>query len=237
MIQASQGVLPGSKEAPGFYFHGPIGCGWFYDSANSRVVSVINGVPVAYIDATGLTAAGVTIGLTDIPGTVDLTSGLTMSFPWTGGIPAPLAVVGTDAVPANGTTFVSEIIIPHALTITGISYLIGSVGGTDKVYAAIWNAAGTFLQSSVLTAGGATVGTAATMQPLDLIAPITVTGPARYFVGIAMNGGTARLRTHLLGRHYANSIAMTHGTIVALVPGTLFSTIFTASKGPFATIY
>jgi len=160
-----------------------------------------------------------------------------VSHVWTGGIPAVLAVTGTDTTPATGTTFVSEIIIPHNMTITGVSYLIGSVGGTDKVYAAVWDSAGALLANSDLTSGGATVGTTATMQALDLTAPLAVVGPGRFYIGVAMNGNTARLRTHLFGRHRANSIAQTHGTIEALVIGTLFGTEFTASKGPYATVY
>ena len=156
--------------------------------------------------------------------------------PWTGEIP-PLAVdTGTDTACADGTTFVSEIFVPHNMTLTGISYLIGSVGGTDKVYAAIWSNAGVLLGNSVLTDGGATVGTTATLQNLDLTVPLELAGPAVYFVGIAANGNTAKIRTHVLGVHRTNGVTQTHGTIITLDVATDL-TGFVTGKGPYATLY
>jgi hypothetical protein len=208
-----------------------------YDTINSRIVFLVNFVPVAIMNSTGFKALTVGSPILDIDGGAVMGNSILLSHPWTGDIPAVLAVTGTDTTPADGTTFVSDIIIPHQMTITGVSYLIGSVGGTNRVYAAIWDSAGVLLGNSTLASAGTVVGTTATMQALNLTSPIVVDGPARYYIGIAMNGNTARLRTHLFGRHRANSVAMTHGTIVALVPGTLFSTEFTASTGPYATVY
>lgn len=141
------------------------------------------------------------------------------------------ATTGTDTTPASGTQFVTSIFVPCNMTITNVNYLIGSVGGTDKVYAAVYDSTGALVGSSSVSGGGATVGTSATIQTLALSSPVSVVGPARYFVGISMNGTTARLRTvpaQLQSGLFAGSISQTHGTVAAITaPST-----FTADKAP-----
>lgn len=141
------------------------------------------------------------------------------------------ATSGTDTTPADGTQFVTSIFVPVNKTITNVNYLIGSVGGTDKVYAVIYDSSGADVANTSLTGGGATVGTAANVQTLALTSTYAAVGPARYFVGISMNGNTARLRTvpaHTQSGLLAGSVSQTHGTVADITaPST-----FTADKAP-----
>lgn len=141
------------------------------------------------------------------------------------------ATSGTDTTPANGTQWVTSIYVPVNMTITNVTYLIGSVGGTDKVYAVLYDSSGAVLGNSSLSGGGATVGTAANTQTLALTSTVAVVGPRSFFVGISINGTTARLRTvpaFCSGGISANSVAQTHGTVAAITaPST-----FTADKAP-----
>lgn len=146
------------------------------------------------------------------------------------------ATTGTDTTPANGTQFVTSIFVPANKTLTGAGYLIGSVGGTDKVYAALYSATGALLANSSVTTGGATVGTAANAQTLDFTATYAAVGPAMYYVGVSMNGNTARLRTvpaHCSGGIFAGSVSQTHGTVAAITA----PTTFTADKAPYIFVY
>lgn len=141
------------------------------------------------------------------------------------------ATSGTDTTPANGTQFVTTVYIPCNKTITNINYLIGSVGGTDKVYGVLYDSTGAVLANTSLTSGGATVGTAANLQTLALTATYAAKGPGLFYVGISMNGNTARLRTvpaHTQSGNWAGSVSQTHGTVAAITA----PTTFTADKAP-----
>lgn len=151
-------------------------------------------------------------------------------------IPPASATTGTDTTPANGTQFVTSIFVPVNKTLTGAGYLIGSVGGTDKVYAALYSASGALLANSSVSGGGATVGTAANVQTLDFTSTYAAVGPAMYYVGISMNGNTSRLRSvpaHCSGGIFAGSVAQTHGTVAAITA----PTTFTADKAPYVFVY
>jgi len=146
------------------------------------------------------------------------------------------ATSGTDTAFANGTQFVTSVFIPANMTITGVAFLIGSVGGTDKAYVVLYDSAGNPLANSVLTGGGTTVGTAANIQAIDFTATYAAKGPGRFFIGISANGATAKLRTvpaFTQGGIWAGSVSQTHGTVAAITaPST-----FTADKAPVAFVY
>jgi hypothetical protein len=105
------------------------------------------------------------------------------------------ATSGTDTTPAEKKLFVASIFIPVNKTVKGIGYLVGSVGGTNKVVAGLFSATGTLLAKTTETAEGTTAGTAAEIQEINLTSEYAAVGPANYFIGITMNGNTARLRT------------------------------------------
>jgi hypothetical protein len=143
---------------------------------------------------------------------------------------------GTDTTPANNTQFVTSIFLPANMTLTGASYLIGSVGGTDRVYAVLYSSAGAVLANSTLGSGGTVVGTAANVQQLAFTATYAALGPRMYYVGISMNGNTARLRTvpvHTQGSLWGNSVSQTHATVAAITP----PTTFTDAKLPIVSLY
>jgi len=144
------------------------------------------------------------------------------------------ATSGTDTTPADGTQFVTSIWIPCNMTITNINYLIGSVGGTNVVYGVLYDSTGAVLRNTAITSGGATVGTAANIQTLALTSTYAAKGPGRFFVGISINGNTARLRTvpaHCQAGLFAGSVSQTHGTSPTVAAITPPST-FTADKAP-----
>lgn len=143
---------------------------------------------------------------------------------------------GTDTAGVAGTRFTASLFIPHIVTLTGIGFLIGSVGGTDKAIVELHDADGTLLANSALA--GVTVGTAATMQEIPFTAPVEVVGPGWYFVSVTYNGITAKLRTMAAATAMASvaitkSATGTFGTVGALtVP-----TTFTADVAPIAYTY
>lgn len=143
---------------------------------------------------------------------------------------------GTDVTPVAGTRYTCSIFLPHIMTLTGIGYLIGSVGGTDKAIVELHDADGTLLANSALA--GTTVGTTATFQEIAFTAPVEIVGPGWYFLSVTVNGTTCRLRTiaTALGISQtanAKSATGTFGTLGALtVP-----TTFTADVAPIAHTY
>ena len=151
---------------------------------------------------------------------------------WTlGGTPV-LAVSGGDIACVSGTVICSELFLPFNRTITGIGYLIGSVGGTDKVVASLYDYAGAILGYSAIA--GSTVGTTATFQNLALLTAVAAkTG--KYYIGLCFNGTTAKFRAYTIAGALfeAWNEAQTFGTpAVVTPPGT-----FTADKGPMAYVY
>lgn len=144
------------------------------------------------------------------------------------------ATSGTDTACTNGTAYVGSIQIPGNMTITGISYLVGSVGGTDKVIVSLHDSTGAVVAASA--AAGVTVGTAAQVQAVAFTAPVAVTGPATYFIALTFNGTTAKFRSvpaYTQGGVIGNGVTQTFGTTAAFTP----PTTFTADKVPVAFVY
>lgn len=147
-----------------------------------------------------------------------------------GGPPASLTG-GTDTTGVASAIWVTEHQIEKNTLITGISYLIGTVGGTDKAIAILYSSSGAVLATSALA--GVTVGTLATFQRLAFTTPFQA-GPGQYYIGIQTNGTTAHIRTQAGGDHATGEITgQTFGTPTAItVP-----TTFTVSNGPYVMSY
>lgn len=144
------------------------------------------------------------------------------------------ATSGTDSACTSGTAYVGTVNVTGNVTITGIEYLIGSVGGTDKVIVSLHDEGGAVLANSAVA--GVTVGTAANTQQVPFTAPYTVKGPAKLFVGVTFNGTTAKFRTvpaFCHGGVLGNSVTQTFGTVAAFTA----PTTFTADKVPVANLY
>lgn len=148
----------------------------------------------------------------------------------TGGAPAT-TTTGTDTTGIANQIWAGELRVFANTLITGISYLIGSVGGTDKAIAILFDASGNVLANSAVA--GTTVGTTATMQRLALVTAFQAP-PGLYYVGIQTNGTTAKIRTQAFGDHNAGVVTgQTFGTPAAITP----PSTFTASSGPIAMTY
>jgi hypothetical protein len=126
---------------------------------------------------------------------------------------------GTTSTPVAGTVYYQPIQIPVSCQLTGIQYLIGTVGGTDSVIAGLYDDKGNVLGSSLLA--GTVVGTTATVQKLALLTPYQVTGPGLYHVSLSFNGNTARYMA-TSGATFVNSASATgsFGTLAAITPPT-----------------
>lgn len=148
------------------------------------------------------------------------------------------ATSGTDTTPAEKKLFVTSLFLPVNKKIKGIGYLVGSVGGTNKVVAGLWDSTGTLLAHSSETTEGATVGTAAELQELDLTTPYSALGPALYFIGVTMNGNTARLRCipkNTAGANvYSEEITLTSKNVLANITA---PTAVKADKSAICWVY
>lgn len=148
----------------------------------------------------------------------------------------PTAISGTDTTPADGTQFVTSVFLPVNKTLTGISYLIGTVGGTDRVYAVLYDAAGNNLANSTLASNGTVCGTAASIQALAFTSTYVAKGPNLYYIGISAKGTTCRLRTvpaHCQAGLFGGSVSQTHATVA----GITVPTTWTADKAPVSFLY
>lgn len=144
-----------------------------------------------------------------------------------------IASIGTDAVAVAGTVYVSEIFLPANKTITGIGVLNGTNVGTDDLIVALYSSAGALLGNSDLAG---TLGAGAdAYQQIALTTPYAAVGPARYWIGLQVEG-----TNHANQRMSANTplcftaaIAGVFGTLAAITP----PTSFTAGQGPIAYVY
>lgn len=146
------------------------------------------------------------------------------------------ATSGTDTACTNGTVYVGSIFVPLSCTVTGIQYLVGSVGGTDKVITSLYDSAGNLLANSATA--GTTVGTTAQIQQVAFTSALSLAAPGLFWVGLTFNGTTAKFRSipaycqtgnGVLG----NGLSQTFGTPAAITP----PTTFTADKVPVASLY
>ena len=147
-----------------------------------------------------------------------------------------LATSGTDTACDNGSIWAASIFIPYNSTITGIEYLIGSVGGTDKVVAALYSDQGALLANSILDSS-VTVGTAANVQQVPFTGTYSAVGGKKYIIALQFSGTTAKLRT--LPAHTGQAClrvkqAGTFNTLAALSP---LPTALVADVGPIASTY
>lgn len=183
-----------------------------------------------------------TSGNTAVAGTLGVTGVLTTTGGVAGGQQTRFSsfdidsvTAGTDTACDNGSIWVASIWIPANCSLTGLEYLVGSVGGTDKVIAGLYNNAGTLVANSALA--GATVGTAAELQQVAFTGAYNAVGPGRYFAALQFNGATAKLRTipAFLGQKTVRiKQAGTFGTLAALSP---VPTALVADVAPIVSTY
>ncbi len=154
---------------------------------------------------------------------------------WAAGGSVVLATSGTDVACSDGDRYWVELMIPYNVTLTGISYLIGSVGGTDSVVAQLFSSAGVEVATSRTVGGAAVVvGTTANFQSVPFTTPYKAKA-GLYYVALQFNGTTAKFRTYPIpGSKFITGTAVgTWQTKADITPGTTF----TADKGPIIITY
>jgi len=153
---------------------------------------------------------------------------------WSVGGPAVLATSGTDQAPTNGPRQWVQVEIPYNVTLTGIGYLVGSVGGTDSVVVELMDSAGTIVATSVSAQTATLVGTTAQFQSIDFSSTYAAVAGI-YYISTQFNGTTARVRTYPIpgSRFVANTAAGTFRTAASITPGTTF----VADEGPISFVY
>lgn len=194
--------------------------------------STLTGAVTMVASATVGTTLGVTGALTATGGITPVATNQTV-FTIGGGV--VVAASGTDNACAANTVTWSAIYFPFNMTVTGLGYLIGSVGGTNKVVLSLYDGSGTFLKSTTLAGGGTTVGTAANWQTIDLTATQAVTGGSVYYVATNFNGNTAKYRGYPGPglKFVTGTAAQTLGTPATITPGSSF----TNDVGPIMFAY
>jgi hypothetical protein len=155
---------------------------------------------------------------------------------WATGFTQVAATSGTDTACDNGSVWAAQVYVGENCTLTGIEYLIGSVGGTDKVIAYLFDSTGVVVANSALA--GATVGTAATLQQVAFTATYAAKGPQTYIVGLQFNGTTAKFRTipAYTGQE-SMRIKQTGGVFGTSAPLSPVATALTDAVGPVLSTY
>jgi len=240
-VDASTGSQKSGLKITGGTTTGTVAVACISDGAN--VALTVNGKGTGTIGIGSVSTGAVTITpATTVTGALTLTGGIAKAGgtnfsvkPYNIGTWQVVAATGgTDSACTNGDAYCGSIQVPGNCTITGISYLVGSVGGTDKVVVSLHDATGALLANSALA--GATVGTAAQVQAVALTAPYAAVGPATYFVALTFNGTTAKFRTvpaYCQAGVMGNSVTQTFGTAATFTA----PTTFTADKVPVAFVY
>lgn len=147
--------------------------------------------------------------------------------------------VGTDVAADDGDRHFTEIMIPYTVRLTGIFYLIGSVGGTDSVVVELFDVDGDLVPGATsvasATASGDIVGTGDTFQAIPFTGGTIVVNAGRYYVSAQFDGTTAKYRAPLTtGVPYrAGTEAGTAWTAASITP----ITTWTVSEGIIGGVY
>lgn len=167
------------------------------------------------------------------PGGTKITGRAIGSGTW----PVATATSGTDTAAVATTLFYGSVYVPGDCLVTGVQFLVGSVGGTDSCVVSIHDTSGTLIANSILT--GTLVGTAAQTQQVAFTQPVILEGTRHYLIGLTINGTTAKFRSVPAYCHTGTGIIGGSVTVVALTPVSFVpsSTAFTADKTPVCSIY
>lgn len=144
---------------------------------------------------------------------------------------------GFNTVAVSGTRYWVEVNVPSNVTLTGVAYMVGGVGGTDSVQVNLFNTSGTLVATSKTTGThhGVIVGTAEQFQSVAF-ASTYAAASGRYFASLQFNGTTARFKTYYITgeKFIAGSGTGTYDTAVgSITPGSSF----TIKKGPILMTY
>jgi hypothetical protein len=254
-LPSSGGAMTGSATAAGVWLIPTAG----YQQIRARVSALTGGTPAitlvrtqaggpwfsylslpTALSVSSLTSAGAVSGTTGTftgATTFPPTAGTTPSMGiWAAGFVPSTLTTGTDTTGIANQQWIAPVWVPCNTTLNGVSYLIGTVGGTDRAIAALYNAAGTTLLANSTTAsGGTVVGTLATMQALNFTTPYAAVGPGLYWITIQTNNTNAHIRTVPLGTAFTGVQAAGGATPAATIASVPSS--FTAAYAPIAELY
>jgi hypothetical protein len=141
----------------------------------------------------------------------------------------------TSATPSSTAVQMTQLWIPHNMTLTGVGVLNAATCGTNKWIVAIFDSSGNALANSA-TAGTLCSGASA-YQKIAFTAPYVITGPRTLWIGVYADGATDRyyaVPTTGQADGLAGTVsAQTFGTVAAVT----LPTTFTAGVGPVAYVY
>lgn len=185
----------------------------------------------------GAFTADATVGVT---GVLTATGGIAYptatSFIWAVGGATLLVTSGTDETPIDGQRQWVQVMIPYNVTLTGIGYMVGSIGGADSVVVELKDSAGATVARSIATDTEIAdiVGVTASFNNIDFSSTYAATAGIHYIV-VQMNGTTARFRTYgVAGSKFVSGTAAgTFKTDASITPGTAF----TIDEGPISYVY
>lgn len=141
---------------------------------------------------------------------------------------SPYSTAGSDA---TDKLCITELFIPISTTLTGIAVLNGSTVGTDNMTVSLFDAGGVLLANSAAV-GEVTAGADA-YQSIDFTSPVSVDGPATFFVGVAKDGTTDSLAVAVTGVHFTTQQTATFGVFADITTPIAFE----ASAGPIISTY
>jgi hypothetical protein len=135
----------------------------------------------------------------------------------------------TNQTPVTTETYFAEIMVPYAVSVTGIAFLNGS-DVTGNITGALADASGAIIAVTATTAGSGTDA----YQRIALTSGPFVIPPGTYFICRQNSSGTGRLAAHTFGNFATGkTTGETNGTITAITP----TTTFTTAIGPVASLY
>lgn len=136
----------------------------------------------------------------------------------------------TDTAPVITEAYISEILVPCNMTVTGIAIFNGS-NVTGNVRLGLADSAGTVVASSVSTAGSGTDA----YQLVPFSAAYAAKGPATYYIISTYSSATARYNAPPLG---AFGVGKATGLVYDTFPTSITPpTTFTANLGNVAGLY
>lgn len=146
------------------------------------------------------------------------------------------SINSTGTTLAATTMYCTEIDLQQSKYATGLTFLLGTVGGTDKHIAVLYDGTGNLIANSATA--GTTAGTASTYEQLPFTSKYYMVGPAKYYGCLQTNGTTATVRmlvTHVLDSYTTKGVTgQTFGTIPATIT---VPTTFTTAVGPYEQVY
>lgn len=140
---------------------------------------------------------------------------------------------------ATGTWYITSIFVPGTFTVNTINVLQGSTVTTNKLVGYIYNAAVLGTPVAKTPTAGVITGSANTFLALTLTGtggsgPVTLVGPATYYLVIQGNGSTDSIRT-VAASTYVGVLTQAAGSgTFGTAPTITLPTSFTANVAPIA---